>query len=176
METLPRELVMKAVESVLAEGYEGPRDPRGTWFVNNAPDAGLLATLDALSAGEASRAPGAGRGTVAAHAGHLRFSLEVSRRWVLGERGPFEWSRSWAVREVDDAAWAELRAGVREEYEAFRRALGEAGELDFLRLAGAIGAVAHAAYHLGAVRQMALELRGGASPAGAGTDTVAERG
>ncbi|HSU12677.1 DinB family protein [Longimicrobium sp.] len=172
METLPREMVMKAVGSVLAEGYEGPQDPRGTWFVNNAPDAGFLATLDALPAEDASRAPGAGRGTVAGHAGHLRFSLEVSRRWVQGDRGPFEWDRSWAVREVDDASWAELRAGVREAYEAFRRALDEAAELDFLRLAGAIGAVAHAAYHLGAVRQMVLELRGASTPAGA----AAERG
>lgn len=171
METLPRDVVMKAVGMVLAEGYEGPQDPRGTWFVNNSPDAGFLPTLDALLAEEASRAPRAGGSTVAAHAGHLRFSLEVSRRWVSGERGPFDWSRSWAVRQVDDAAWAELRAGIRQEYEAFRRALDEAGELDFLTFGGIIGAVAHAAYHLGAVKQMVLELRGApsspAAPVGA---------
>ena len=162
METLPRDGVMKAVGMVLAEGYEGPQDPRGTWFVNNSPDAGFFPTLDALSAEEASRAPRAGGSTVAAHAGHLRFSLEVSRRWVRGERGPFDWSRSWAVRQVDDAGWAELRAGIRQEYDAFRHALGEAKELDFLTLGGILGAVAHAAYHLGAVKQMVLELRGAA--------------
>ncbi|HEX6751590.1 MAG TPA: DinB family protein [Longimicrobium sp.] len=171
METLPREMVMKAVGMVLAEAYEGPQDPRGTWFVNNAADAGFLPTLDALSAEEASRPPHPGRSTVAAHAGHLRFSLEVSRRWVAGERGPFDWGQSWAVREVDDATWAELRAGIRQEYASFRRALGEAGELDFLAFAGVLGAVAHAAYHLGAVKQMVLELRGAApsEPAEAST-------
>jgi hypothetical protein len=169
MATLPREMVLKAVEGVLAEAYEGPQDPRGTWFVNNAPGAGFLATLDALSAEEASRAPAAGRSTVAAHAGHLRFSLEVSRRWVRGKRGPFDWGRSWAVREVDAAAWAELRSGVRQEYDAFRRALHELGEIDFLAFSGVLGAVAHAAYHLGAVRQMVLELRGAPSSAAAET-------
>jgi DinB family protein len=167
METLPRDEVMRAVEMVLAEGYEGPQDPRGTWFVNNSPDAGFFPTLDALSAEEASRAPGPGRSTVAAHAGHLRFSLEVSRRWVTGDRGPFDWSRSWAVREVDEGAWAELRAGIRQEYAAFRRALSEAKELDFLTFGGIVGAVAHAAYHLGAVKQMVLELRGAPAPVGA---------
>ena len=169
METLPREMVMKAVGTVLAEAYEGPQDPRGTWFVNNAADAGFFPTLDALSAEDASRPPHAGRSTVAAHAGHLRFSLEVSRRWVTGDRGPFDWGQSWAVREVDDAAWAELRAGIRQEYASFRRALDEAGELDFLAFAGVLGALAHAAYHLGAVKQMVLELRGAAPPAEAST-------
>jgi DinB family protein len=172
MEALPRDVVLKVVKAVLAEGYEGPRDPCGTWFVNNSPDAGLFATLDALPADEASRAPGAGRTSVAAHAGHLRVSLEVSRRWVAGERGPFDWERSWAVREVDEAAWAELRAGIRQEYAAFRLALDEAKELDFLTLGGILGSMAHAAYHLGAVKQMVLELRGAvgasAAPAGAG--------
>ena len=160
METLPREMVMEAIGAVLAEAYEGPRDPRGTWFVNNAADAGFFPTLDGLGAAEASRPAGPGRSTVAAHAGHIRFSLEVSRRWVNGERGGFDWHQSWATSTVDDAAWAELRAGVRQEYAAFRRALDEAGELDAPGFTGVLGALAHAAYHLGAVKQMALELRG----------------
>jgi hypothetical protein len=165
METLPRDVVIKGLETVLAEAYEGPQDPRGTWFVNNAADAGFLPTLDALSADEASRAA-PGRSTVAAHAGHMRFSLEVSRRWMTGDRGPFDWSQSWAVKTVDEAAWAELRAGIRQEYDVFRTALAEAGELDDLALTGAFGALAHAGYHLGAVKQMVLELRGPAEGGG----------
>lgn len=160
MEMLPRGMVMEAIGTVLAEAYEGPADPSGTWFVNNAADAGFFPTLDALSADEAARAAGAGRSTVAAHAGHIRFGLEVSRRWVAGDRGPFDWHQSWAVSTVDDAAWAELRAGLRQEYAAFRRALDEVGEWDESRFTGVIGNLAHAAYHLGAVKQMVLELRG----------------
>lgn len=163
METLPREMVMEAIGEILTEAHEGPPDPSGTWFVNNKPDAGFFPTLDALSAEEASRAPAPGRSTVAAHAGHMRFSLEVSRRWVTGDRGPFDWHQSWAVSTVDDAAWAELRAGLRQEYAAFRAALDESPELDQKGLNGLIGAVAHTAYHLGAVKQMVLELRGAPS-------------
>ena len=171
METLPRDVVMKSIRIVLQEAYEGPQDPRGTWFVETTPDSGLFGTLASVSADEASRPPATGRSTIAAHAGHLRFSLEVSRRFVGGDRGPFDWKQSWAISQVDDAAWGELRSGLRQEYDAFRAALDEAGELDGLVLSAIVGGLAHAAYHLGAIRQMILELRGApvanAEPAGA---------
>lgn len=174
METLQRGVVTKAVEEILTEAYEGPPDPSGTWFVNNAADAGFFPTLDGLSADEASRAVRAGGSTVAAHAGHMRFSLEVSRRWVSGDRGPYDWRQSWAVREVDAAAWAELRAGLRHEYRAFRRALDEAEDFTQPVFTGVVGAVAHVAYHLGAVKQMLLELR--ATPAGEPAGAAADGG
>ncbi|HET7233000.1 MAG TPA: DinB family protein [Longimicrobium sp.] len=160
METLPREMVMEAIGAILTEAYEGPPDPSGTWFVNNAADAGFFPTLDGLSADEASRAAAPGRSTVAAHAGHIRFGLEVSRRWVSGNRGPYDWHQSWAVSTVDEAAWAELRAGLRQEYAAFRRAIDEVHEWEESRFTGLLGNLAHAAYHLGAVKQMVLEMRG----------------
>ena len=160
METLPRDGVMKSLRMVLKEAYEGPQDPRGTWFVEMAPDTGLFGTLASMGAGEASRPPAAGRSTIAGHAAHLRFSLEVARRFLGGDRGPFDWKQSWAVGSVDEAAWAELRSGLRQEYDAFRRALDEAGELDWLLLSAMFGGLAHVAYHLGAIRQMVMELRG----------------
>jgi hypothetical protein len=166
MDTLSCEMVMKAIGDILTEAYEGPPDPSGTWFVNNRADAGFFPTLDALPADEASRSPADGRSTVAAHAGHMRFSLEVSRRWVTGDRGPFDWHQSWAVSTVDEAAWAELRAGLRQEYAAFRAALDDVAEFDQSGFTGLMGGVAHAAYHLGAVKQMVLELRGAGSTHG----------
>jgi hypothetical protein len=174
METLPREMVMKAIGDILAEAYEGPRDPRGTWFVNNAADAGFFPTLDGLSAEEASRAPGAGRTSVAAHAGHMRFSLEVSRRWAVGERGPFEWHQSWAVSTVDEAAWGELRDGLRREYDAFREMLETTPVFEPLSFTGLVAHVAHVGYHLGAVKQIVRELR--SNDAGAAAEGTAERG
>jgi len=160
METLPRDVLMKSLRMVLKEAYEGPYDPRGTWFVEMAPESGLFGTLAGVSAEEASRPPAPGRSTIAGHAGHLRFSLEVARRFLGGDRGPFDWEQSWATTSVDEAAWAELRSGLRQEYDAFRRALDEAGELDWLVLSGIVGSIAHVAYHLGAIRQMVLEGRG----------------
>jgi hypothetical protein len=168
MDTLPREMVTKAIADILGEAYEGPRDPRGTWFVNNAADAGFFPTLDALCAADASRAPGPGRTSIAAHAGHMRFSLEVSRRWAIGERGPFDWHRSWAVSTVDDAAWDELRAGLRREYDAFRQVVEETAVFEPLSFTGLVAHVAHAGYHLGAVKQIVRELRGSDEGSGEG--------
>ncbi|HEX8695918.1 MAG TPA: DinB family protein [Longimicrobium sp.] len=160
MSIFTRDAVLRSLLEVLAEGYEGPRDPRMTWFVENAADSGLFGTLRALSAGEASRAPGSGRRSVAAHAEHLRFSMDVLSRFIAGERVRPDWARSWAVETVDERGWEELRAALRGEYERLRRTVDEVRDWKELTLAAVAGALAHAAYHLGAVRQIALAVRG----------------
>ena len=43
------------VLELLSEAFEGPRDPRSTWFVSNAPDSGIFGTLASLSPQDASR-------------------------------------------------------------------------------------------------------------------------
>lgn len=159
METLPREMVMKALTDVMAEAYEGPADPRGTWFVDNAPDAGVFGVLDGISADGASRAPGPGRATLAAHAGHLRFSLEVSRRWISGERPRADWRESWAVSSVGEEEWRALKAALRDEYAELRRVLDAMPVFDPVSFTSMVAALAHAAYHLGAMRQLALAVR-----------------
>lgn len=159
MEELSREAVLASLLKVLDEALEGPRDPRFTWFTNNAPDSGVHGTLAELSAGEASRASGPGRKSVAAHAEHLRFSLDVGTRWARGERLRVDWAESWGVQTVDEAEWSALREAVRAEYAAFRRAVEERAEWDPATVTGVAAAVAHTAYHLGAMRQIALEVR-----------------
>ena len=159
MADLPREMVLRSLLEVLREAYEGPPDPSGTWFVNNQPDCGVFGTLAALPAAEASRAPGPGRPSAAAHAGHLRFSLDASARWIRGERARLNWGESWAVSAVDEPAWAELQDDLRRAYEDLRGTVERLESLDHDSLTGAVGALAHAAYHLGALRQVAAAVR-----------------
>lgn len=169
MSIFTRDAVLRSLLEVLAEGYEGPRDPRGTWFVENAADSGLFGTLRALSAEEASRAPGPGRRSVAAHAEHLRFSMDVTSRFIAGERVRVDWAESWSVQTVDERGWEELQASLRSEYERLRRTIDEVQDWKELALTAVAGALAHAAYHLGAVRQIALAVRneGAAAPGAA---------
>lgn len=151
--------VRSGVLEMLREAYEGGRPGQGTGFVettkaDGSRNSGVFATLDGLSAEQASRPTALGTG-VAAHAAHVAYHLEVTLRWVNGDRGPFDWPGSFEPRAVDEAGWAAARTRVRLAYEALVAHAAGAPEWNE-DLAGAIAAsVAHAAYHLGAIRQVA---------------------
>jgi DinB family protein len=158
MGDLPRETVLDSLLDLLAEAFEGPRDTRFTWFVNNEPDCGVFGTLAAFTAEQASRAPGPGRPSAAAHAGHLLFSLDVGIRWLRGERVKVDWRESWARAVVDEAEWEALQADLRRKYDALRGTILQRDDWEARSLTGVGAAVAHSAYHLGALRQVAQEV------------------
>jgi len=141
------------VLELLAEAFEGARGRRPR-FVSDAPDSGIFGTLAALTPQDASRAPGPGRRSAAAHTSHIAFSLRVSAAELRGEQPAVNWAESWAVSSVDERGWAGLRASLRSEYDATRAQLASRTEWDAQALAGAMGIVAHCAYHLGALRQI----------------------
>jgi hypothetical protein len=166
MSEIPRETVLRAVLPILSEAFAGPADPRSTHFVNNQPDCGLFGTLDALTAEQASTPVEEGGATAAAQAEHVRFSLDVSTRWMSGDRGPTDWARSWDVREVDGDAWTALRQQLRKGYDDFVVMVHQQ-PMDAELLEGLVATVAHAAYHLGALRQIARHVRVGTEAAAA---------
>ncbi len=141
-----------ALRTLLRETFEGPTGP-STYYIDNDPKAGLLAALDGLTPQEASAAPAAGGPTIAGHAHHVAFHLEMSSAWVRGDHADRDWKQSWKVREVDAKAWERVRRDVRAKYQDLVRSIDERPNAQSEDLATSIGAVAHAAYHLGAIRQ-----------------------
>lgn len=139
--------------AVLGEGLEGPPE-RWSYFTDSGPEAGLFATLDKLDAAAASRPTGGT--TIAAHLHHLVFSLDASASWIRGERIRRNWAESWAVTVVDEPEWLRLIERLRSGYQELRRAVEEHAADGPEALGGAVGAIAHVAYHLGAVRQKVL--------------------
>ena len=130
-------------------------------YILNGRDAGLLASLDRLSA-EAASSASEGGGTIAAHADHLRYGLSLLNRWSAGEN-PFtdaDWSQSWETTAVTEGEWAALRRSLREEVERWLDTLGKPREAGSTQLNGFIGSIAHLAYHLGAIRQIHRGARG----------------
>ena len=115
MSEIPRETVLQTVLPILSEAFGEPADPRSTHFANSEPDCGLFGTLDALTAEQASTPVEDGGATAAAQAEHVRFSLDVSTRWMNGERDKADWARNWDVTQVDDDAFLALThaSGVR---------------------------------------------------------------
>jgi hypothetical protein len=145
---------------VFSELTDGPRHKLGV--VLNTGDGGLLRSLDKLRAGEASQAVHGGA-TIAAHAQHVRYGLSLMNRWAAEGGNPFAdatWDAAWRLSTVDDAQWQEIRDGLRGETERWQQALRTPREVTNIELTGMIGSVAHLAYHLGAIRQIATAARG----------------
>lgn len=157
MAKISMEIVIDQLLSVLREAFEGPKE---SWshFTDNSPDDGLIGTLSKIDAQKASRSVG---GTsIAAHVHHVSFGLEVSSAWINGDRSPRNWKESWQISMVDEAAWQEMLKQVRREYEKLRQSIESNATSSLEAMGGAIAAIAHVAYHLGAIRQKVNVLAG----------------
>jgi hypothetical protein len=121
-------------------------------------DEGLFEILDRLSAERASRRlPGCS--SVVAHVRHMLRYIEGDLAAINGNVEETDWDETWAVQEMDDAQWAALRQDLRKccvEWVRLIEANPTWENPDWMR--GTIGAVAHAAYHLGAIRQLSASL------------------
>lgn len=134
----------------------------GGAFVLNSGDPGLLRSLDRLSAADASAASHGGA-TIAAHAQHVRYGLSLMNRWATEGGNPFadaRWEDAWHIAAVSGPEWTEIRAGLADEVRRWQDVLATPREAMEIELNGMVGSVAHLAYHLGAIRQIAQAARG----------------
>lgn len=148
--------------TLFSEIVFGSPDPETPTFMLNRGDLGLLASLDHISALDASTTA-TGGGSIAAHAEHLRYGLTILNRWFAGEEAPWataDWTLAWKKPTVTDAEWQTLRADLRREAEAWLAALGESREIGNAAAKWVTGSIAHTAYHLGAIRQIDRATRG----------------
>lgn len=148
--------------TLMSELVFGSPDPtQGTYMLNRG-DHGLLASLEKLSASDAS-ATSPGGGSIAAHVDHLRYGLWLMNRWLAGESAPWkgaDWTQSWKKNSVSDAEWRTLCDDVRRETDTWRSAIGSPREMNDRELGWVIGSVAHVGYHVGAIRQIDRATRG----------------
>ena len=149
------EPIRQTLVTLLRELVDGP--PGEAAYMLNPGDAGLVRSLDALSADAASARP-SGRSSVAAHVDHVRYGLSLLNRWSGGEANPWanaNWSESWKRVRVTDQEWTMLRANLAREAQAWMENAAKPRDLDAVALGGVFGSFAHLAYHLGAIRQLA---------------------
>ena len=151
--------IAKSLGTLLAELVDGSSKEGG--YMLNPGDAGLMRSLERLSAAEASALTPTGS-SIAAHAEHVRYGLSLMNRWSAGEN-PFEsadWSESWRKTGVTEAEWRQRVAALREEAEKWLRVVRTPREANEIELNGMIGSIAHLAYHFGAIRQINQSARG----------------
>lgn len=164
METnvITQDSFLEALRHLVTEAYLGPADPRGTWFVDNEANSGFVGILDRVSAVQASVERGypAG-GSIASHAFHIRFALDLVIRANRGEPA-FEnarWSESWSRNAVTASEWDELRTELRAQVGELVASLQPGPQWSNpMMLTGSMAVVAHGAWHLGAIRQLAAGL------------------
>jgi hypothetical protein len=128
-------------------------------------DQGLEQSLAGLDAARALQPVGAT--CIAQQAQHIAFGARVFAAWLAGgDARDNDWEGSWrlpaplaaaADAAVDDrigleAAWAALQADLWEALAELRQAIADHALDSNRRLTQAHGAVAHAVYHLGAIR------------------------
>lgn len=136
--------------------------PGGGAFILNSGDVGLLRSLDALSAADASQRLHGGA-TVAAHARHVSYGLSLMNRWARDGGNPFAdatWDAAWKTSVVNDQEWQAIRTDLSRQCAEWRTHLEEPRDTEEIELRGMIASVAHLAYHLGAIRQIAAAARG----------------
>lgn len=153
--------VAPLLASLFSELTEGVR-VKGTAYVLNSGDVGLLRSLDAISPADASRSVNEGA-TIAAHTQHVRYGLSLMNRWASNGGNPFAdatWDAAWQVSTVDENSWREIRNGLQHETQAWLQALASPREATETELTGMIGSIVHLAYHLGAIRQINKSARG----------------
>jgi hypothetical protein len=148
--TMPQEGFYQELFDILEETFEthhGVYLDKGT---------SLFATLDQISADEASIPIGNRCATIAAQVEHVIYYLEVLGWHIAGDEvGEVDWGEIWSrVRGVTTAEWDDLRGRLKETYarlSAMLRGIDNWEQNDAIGASMAI--MVHTAYHLGEIRQ-----------------------
>ncbi|HMO35737.1 MAG TPA: hypothetical protein PKA06_06815 [Gemmatales bacterium] len=147
---LNTEQIMGQLLAVLQEGYKGPATP-WSYFADVRENGGFLGSISKLSASDASREIAGS--SIVAHAHHVAFGMHSAADWIRGNHSPKEWKSSWSLLCVDDTGWLDLQKKLQEAYDDLRQAIAFHSSDSVFSFGGSVGAIAHLAYHLGAIRQ-----------------------
>jgi hypothetical protein len=122
----------------------------------------MFETLADISAEEASIPVGGRCATLAAQVKHVAFYLDVLDKSVRDPNYPkVDWGEIWReTGAVTAAEWTDLQTELRQSYDRLKLLISETPEWPSERhIGGAIGAIAHTAYHLGEIRQALCVLK-----------------
>jgi hypothetical protein len=147
------------------ETFEGEVRPGWVWIVSGPADAAVLGSLAQLTAEQAYAAPSPGRKSIAAHAAHLKYTLDLTLKRLHGENPSADWPRSFYAGEAGPDAWRQLQQDLRSAYDAVLAYFDRSREKPIsdwppIHAAGLAAMIGHNAYHLGAIRQLMLDVRG----------------
>lgn len=149
--TITTKQFTETVAYLLRETFEGSPEGMPSAYLDRG--VGFFKTLEGTTAEAASTEF---RGTtIAAQTEHAKFYLDRLCEYINGRTEPVNWEDSWLIETVNEAEWDALRESVRKAYENTLLCLAEEREWHTMQTGMALGLIAHSAYHLGAIRQIA---------------------
>jgi hypothetical protein len=122
----------------------------------------IFETLATVSAEEASRPVGERCATIAAQVAHINFYLEILMEFIQGRNpGKVDWGEIWrTVGAVTPDEWDASQAKLRATYESVLAMAHSYPNWETPNaMGGAMGIIAHSAYHLGEIRQALCTVR-----------------
>lgn len=154
--TIEKQKFVGSLAYLLRETFEGSPEGQMSAYLDHG--TGFFSTLRALSAADASKEVASM--TIAAQTEHAKFYLDRLCEFLSGRTEPVRWDDSWLIETVNDAEWDSLRDGVKRSYEDALRCVAEIDLWSEMQTGMAIGMIAHSAYHLGSIRQLAKIVNG----------------
>lgn len=154
MKTINQTDFTKALERLFRETFEGMDDVTQQMFL--MADTGIFATLASFDAAQASAEINGT--TIAAHSEHARFYIQLLDNYLNKDMNIMNFNDSWKIQTVDEAEWEALRENFAATYRKTRETFDQFEEWTIDSITVAMGMIAHTAYHLGAIRQMAKNL------------------
>lgn len=142
---------VEAAAYLLRETFEASPEGQPSAYLDRG--VGIFSTIGSISASAASTEFHGT--TICAQTEHAKFYLDRICEFMNGRTERVNWEDSWLIETVNDEEWAALQESVKKSYENTLRCLADVTAWEGDRVGLAMGMIAHTAYHLGAVRQIA---------------------
>jgi hypothetical protein len=151
---ITKDAFLKSILYLFRETFEGSPEGQGSAYLDRG--VGIFATLEKLSAEDVSRE--VNRTTIAAQTEHAKFYLDRLCEFMNGRTERVNWEQSWLIETVNADEWNALRDSVRKSYEGVLHCFAGMEDWSEDNVGMSMGMLAHTAYHLGAIRQIAKAL------------------
>ena len=146
--------VKDACVEIFRECFEGVAPgASGTWFVQS--NEAIFNALDSLTPAMASLRVQYQSATIGAHAYHLCYYLQLFNAHCRGDEVKSDWPGRWKIQEFDAKSWKALAEKTKQEFDD--AIIWYKTSTDFIGSDDAtysIANIAHAAFHLGAIRAL----------------------
>ncbi len=152
MKTINQDDFTSSLFALFKETFESTNTAFGTMYLDAG--TGFFDTIESIDAEKASRSVADGSTTIAAHCEHVRFYLEFLSNYLNENFTMADWKDSWKIKTVDETEWNALRGQLQKTYQVVTDTFNEVETWNDFKISGALGILAHTAYHLSAIRQI----------------------